>query len=112
MDTKRARPFLKWVGGKTRLLETLADFIPDDFETYYEPFLGGGSLFFHLEAQGRFRRAVLNDCNPELVNCYRVIRDCPTDLIHELGSLTVSKEVFLQLRDVDPASLDPVPRAA
>jgi DNA adenine methylase len=103
---------LKWAGGKARLLGTLSELIPDEFETYYEPFLGGGSLFFHLAQQGRFRHAVLNDCNPELVNCYRVIRDSASELVDHLGSLTVSKEVFENLRAVDPASLSAVRRAA
>jgi DNA adenine methylase len=64
------RPFLKWAGGKSRLLVQYQPFIPK-FKTYYEPFLGGGALFFHLQPV----RAVLSDINPELVNVYTCIRD-------------------------------------
>lgn len=110
--TPRAKPFLKWAGGKTRLLGTLSELLPDDIRTYYEPFLGGGALFFHLALQGRFRSAVLNDVNPELVNCYRVVRDSAPELVEELGDLEVSKAVFEELRRVDPTSLSPVRRAA
>lgn len=108
----RARPFLKWAGGKTRLLGVLSELLPDEIETYYEPFLGGASLFYHLAQQGRFRHAVLNDCNPELVNCYRVVRDFVPELVEQLGALQVSKEIFEELRGIDPTSLSPVRRAA
>lgn len=108
----RAKPFLKWAGGKTRLLGTLSELLPDDIQTYYEPFLGGGSLFFHLAQQGRFRRAVLNDCNAELVNSYRVVRDSVQDLIAQLGALEVHKAVFDHLRSSDPTEMGPVARAA
>lgn len=108
----KAKPFLKWAGGKSRLVGTLSDLLPDEIETYYEPFLGGGALFFHLAQQGRFRRAVLNDFNPELVNCYTVIRDEVDDLVRRLGALTVNREAFYSIRALDPDSLPPVDRAA
>lgn len=64
------RPFLKWAGGKGRLLEQYRRFIPP-FKTYYEPFLGGGALFFDLQPS----QAVLSDINPALVNVYQCVRD-------------------------------------
>jgi DNA adenine methylase len=67
------KPFLKWAGGKGRLLSQYEPFFPKTFDTYYEPFLGGGAVFFHLI--GRARKAVLGDINPELVNVYRCVRD-------------------------------------
>lgn len=65
------RPFLKWAGGKGQLLEQYSAFIPRNFATYYEPFLGGGAIFFHLQPQ----HGVLMDINPELVNVYACVRD-------------------------------------
>jgi DNA adenine methylase len=74
------RPFLKWAGGKGRLIPQYQPFLPQSFDTYYEPFLGGGALFFHLRPQ----RAVLSDINPELVNVYTCVRDLVDDLIEHL----------------------------
>jgi len=74
-----ARPFLKWAGGKGRLLNQYEPFFPASCVTYYEPFLGGGAVFFHLI--GRASHAVLGDINPELVNVYCCVRDRPTELI-------------------------------
>src|SRR5262245_36630649 len=63
-------PFLKWAGGKRWLPPRLIHSIPT-FGTYFEPFLGGGSLFFALEP----RTAVLGDVNGDLINCYRAVRN-------------------------------------
>ncbi|MBW4462623.1 MAG: DNA adenine methylase [Nodosilinea sp. WJT8-NPBG4] len=80
--TLQARPFLKWAGGKGRLLSQYEPFLPTTIDTYYEPFLGGGAMFFHLV--GRARRAVLGDINPELVNVYCCVRDRVETLIRHL----------------------------
>ncbi len=66
------RPFLKWAGGKGRLIEQYRPFFPRSFRNYYEPFLGGGAVFFHLAAQRP--RAVLTDINEELVNVYQCVQ--------------------------------------
>ena len=66
-------PFLKWAGGKRQLLAHIAPLLPERIDTYFEPFLGGAAVFFRLATVGRFRRAVLADANPELVNCYQAI---------------------------------------
>jgi DNA adenine methylase len=71
------RPFLKWAGGKGQLIPQYSQFFPQEFDTYYEPFLGGGAVFFHLQP----RRSVLMDINPELVNVYTCVRDRVEDLI-------------------------------
>ena len=71
------RPFLKWAGGKGRLLEQYRSHFPRYFETYYEPFLGGGAVFFYLLPP----RSMLTDINPELVNVYRCIRDHVPEVI-------------------------------
>ncbi len=76
------RPFLKWAGGKGRLLSQYEPFLPQRIDTYYEPFLGGGAVFFHLAE--RVNRAVLGDINPELVNVYCCVRDQVETLIRHL----------------------------
>jgi DNA adenine methylase len=65
------RPFLKWAGGKSQLLAQYENVFPKRYSTYYEPFLGGGAVFFHL----RPHQAVLLDINAELVNVYQCVRD-------------------------------------
>lgn len=69
-------PILMWVGGKRKLAARIAGLLPDKFSGYYEPFFGGGAVFFALE-DSRYRRAFLSDANSELVNTYRAIRDNP-----------------------------------
>lgn len=75
------RPFLKWAGGKGQLLSQYQPFFPTNFDQYYEPFLGGGALFFRLLP----RQAVLTDINPELVNVYCCVRDRVEALIDQLA---------------------------
>lgn len=111
-ESRRAKPFLKWAGGKTKLLEPLTALLPEKIGTYYEPFLGGGALFFHLSALGRMGAAVLGDSNPELINCYEVVRDSTDALIEQLGTLQHDEEVFYDLRGVKTEDLSSVPRAA
>lgn len=115
--TKEAHPFVKWAGGKSQLLDRLIAVLPSQVSTYYEPFTGGGAMFFALAAQKRFQRAVLNDCNRELINTYQVIRDAPADLIAALQKLrseyaTDPKGIFLRERAKDPQELIPTSRAA
>lgn len=64
------RPFVKWAGGKTQLLPLLRERLPERFNNYFEPFVGGGALFFDLLPE----RAVINDCNEQLINVYRQLR--------------------------------------
>ena len=71
-----ARPFLRWAGGKGRLLPTLMKYVPASFDRYFEPFLGGGALFFALANAGKLRNgASLSDTNRQLVETYQTVRD-------------------------------------
>ena len=82
-----ARPVVKWVGGKARLLDRLVARLPDgDFETYAEPFSGGAAMFFHLasEPKPRFKRALLADKNAELVALYQAIKGDVDQLIRRV----------------------------
>ncbi len=93
-----AAPFLKWPGGKRQLLAQYAPYLPQVIEgRYFEPFVGGGALFFHL----RPFQAVLGDANEELINVYRVVRDQPLQLIANLLSQGKTKEHFHEIRGWD-----------
>jgi DNA adenine methylase len=91
---KFPKPFLKWAGGKKQLLPEILRRFPATFGRYYEPFLGGGAVYFSL----RPKRATLNDVNEELINCYSVIRDDVEHLIRELASYPKCEKFFYQLR--------------
>ncbi|WP_341733236.1 DNA adenine methylase [Microcoleus sp. EPA2] len=78
------RPFLKWAGGKSKLIEQYQPYFPQNFTTYYEPFLGGGAVFFHLKQQQPGLAAILTDINPELINAYCCVRDRVEELIQML----------------------------
>lgn len=79
-----AHPVLKWAGGKTQLLQEILPRLPRTIETYFEPFVGGGAVFFALVRERRFRKAVLADSNPELIEVYRVLQEDPEAVIRAL----------------------------
>lgn len=111
---EKARPFIKWAGGKGQLLEQLGAMLPDGFSrwenvTYVEPFVGGGAMLFHLlQTYPNIQRTVINDINPKLSACYEIIRDEPLRLIirlteiekeyYALGTHDRQKEYYLQKR--------------
>ncbi|MEG4086203.1 DNA adenine methylase [Microcoleus sp. POL10_C6] len=97
------RPFLKWAGGKTRLIGQYQPYFPEKFTTYYEPFLGGGAVFFYLAQQHPGLQAVLTDINPELINAYRCVRDKVEELIllledHQLEHTKNNKDYYYWVR--------------
>lgn len=100
-----SRPFLKWAGGKTQLLSLLLEVIPQPIETYYEPFLGGGALFFALAQRNRFHQAILNDFNPDLIECYRAVLDVPEEVIYHLKEMPCNREFYESIRKVKPKTL-------
>ncbi|HSW75016.1 MAG TPA: DNA adenine methylase [Candidatus Saccharimonadales bacterium] len=104
----KGQPFLKWAGGKTQLLHELLPRIPKHYNTYYEPFIGGGALFFAVSPQ----KAVIADINDDLVNAYEVVRDYPEQLIEQLTKYINDKDFYYEIRSQDSASLSPIERAA
>jgi len=91
------KPFIKWAGGKTKLLGQLVPLIPKDYNNYYEPFLGGGAVFFNLAP----RKAFLSDINEELINLYVVVRDRANQLIQELRKYDSSEACYYECRNKD-----------
>ncbi len=105
-------PFVKWAGGKSQIFEQVSTHIPSTFRKYFEPFVGGGAMFYGLAAQNRFLGATLADTNSALVSAYITIRDNPDDLIGMLQALPITKEIFEGLRKQHPDTLTPLERAA
>ncbi len=101
---KNARPFVKWVGGKGRLVSELTKYLPETYRDYYEPFVGGGAIFFSLNP----KRAYINDLNLVLITLYTFIKNDVQRVIlslekleleyHSLSSLEDKKALFLQKR--------------
>jgi len=104
------RPVLKWAGGKSLLSKRILQLLPERIETYYEPFFGGGAVFFALARERRFTRAVLSDVNPELVNVYSTLRHDVDAVIKRLRRMTFSEEEFYRVREQMPKT--PVTQAA
>ncbi|MNK84153.1 Modification methylase DpnIIA [compost metagenome] len=104
----KASPFLKWAGGKGRLLAQYQPLFPQSFERYFEPFVGAGAVFFHLNPA----EAHISDVNPELVNAYTIIRDQVDALIEILGGYQHDRDFYYALRAQDPNTLAPAERAA
>lgn len=102
--TGQARPFVKWAGGKNQLAKALNARLPRDFDTYYEPFLGGGALFFYLYSTHGPFRAVLSDANEELVNAYKMVANNVDDLIlnlaeHRKNYFLSPEKYYYEVRD-------------
>jgi len=95
LEYSSAKPFLKWAGGKRRILPELLAAMPGELGTYFEPFLGGGALFFAVEPV----RAVLSDTNERLVRTWRCVRDNPGDLINSLSACPHNEDFFQAQRE-------------
>ena len=107
--------FIKWAGGKSKLLPHILPLLPERIKTYYEPFIGGGAVFFALARERRFDHAVISDSNQELIYAYLSVRDHVGDLIDRMAEHALhenDKDYFLEVRALDPESLSDVDRAA
>ncbi|MDD6652693.1 MAG: Dam family site-specific DNA-(adenine-N6)-methyltransferase [Clostridium sp.] len=97
----KAKPFVKWAGGKRSIVDKLVKLAPDEYKTYYEPFVGGGAMLYELQP----KKAVINDYNAELMNVYECIKDenkfanmCSELNKHEANH---SEEYYYKIRDLD-----------
>jgi len=106
--------FVKWAGGKRQLLPELKELSPKKIDTYVEPFLGSGALFFFLKKNNMIKQAILSDINEELINLFKIVRDKPDELIELLKKQKKlhSKEYYYKIRALDPTNLNKLKRAA
>lgn len=105
-----AKPFVKWAGGKRQLAAKLLAHVPAKIGTYYEPFVGGGALFFALD--GRFEHALLNDANKRLIETYAGVRDDVETVISLLKTMPYLKTFYIATRKRDPDIMAEVDVAA
>jgi DNA adenine methylase len=106
MLTSDREPLLKWAGGKRFLLSHILPFAPTSFNHYYEPFLGGGAMFFSLQPPC----ATLSDTNEDLIETYTEVRDGPQGVIDLLKRMSNSESDYYRIRDSRPRT--PAGRAA
>ena len=97
----KGKPFVKWAGGKRQIIDKLKKYVPEEFDTYYEPFIGGGALLFELSP----KHAVINDSNEELMNVYRCL--CDEEKFKKMCNVlnhyetSHSEEFFYEVRNKD-----------
>src|SRR5215470_9563161 len=99
-------PLLKWAGGKRQLLPALSTHYPAGFNRYFEPFFGSGAVFFDLLSRGTLAAVPvhLSDANPDLVGCYRVVRNSASHVIEALSRLQADhrrrgSDCYYEVRD-------------
>ena len=96
-EESNCRPFIKWAGGKSQLLPELIKRFPKKYGTYFEPFIGGGALFFAVQPS----KAMLFDINAELIDTYKTVRSNVNALIKDLRKHTYSSDYYYALRSAD-----------
>ena len=84
---QHVKPFIKWVGGKTQLLDEIRKYYPAQIEKYCEPFVGGGAVLFDILSKAEPKEVLINDINAELINTYRQIKENCSGIIDKLASL-------------------------
>ena len=96
---QKLKPFTKWTGGKRQILHELTIRMPNKYNHYFEPFIGGGALFFDIQPE----KATINDYNTDLMLCYTELRDNLQEVITELKKHEEnnSKEYYLNIRSAD-----------
>lgn len=106
--------FIKWAGGKRRLIKSLESLFPKKIDRYFEPFLGGGSVFFYIKQKYNPRYIMISDNSPELINTFKIVKTKPKELMAELSEHKKrhSKKYYYRIRATDPKILSKVERAA
>lgn len=102
------KPFLKWAGGKTQIIPDLLKYIPEKFNKYIEPFIGGGALYFNLSHP----QSIISDLNEELVITYKQVKENVHEVLLILENYINREEFYYQIRSLSPSSLTDSERAA
>lgn len=106
------KPFVKWAGGKRQLLTEIRKYIPKKITTYYEPFLGGGAVFFDIQP----KKFIISDVNTEIINVYEVIKNNVEALLFELKQYKNDQYSYYKIRELDRSpdflNLSEIQRAA
>lgn len=96
---KSCKPFLRWVGGKSWLVKKLPDFLGDlEYDSYYEPFVGGASVFFFLQP----KKAFLSDINSELIEMYKAVQNDVDSVIEVIEGWGINPEQYYTVRSMIP----------
>lgn len=108
------QPFVKWAGGKRQLLPAILSRLPTDIRTFYEPFVGGGAVFFALAREGAFDQARVNDLNEDLIQAYRTLADANglVSVIALLKTYPYDRTFFEDIRRRVPRELSDAERTA
>lgn len=110
MPSFEVKPFVKWAGGKRQLIGEITFLMPREFNHYYEPFIGGGSVFFNLCT--KIEKAFISDINSDLITTYQIIKNSPDELIERLREYKQNhcKEFYYEVRASEP--VEPLERSA
>jgi DNA adenine methylase len=92
-----SKPIIKWVGGKRQLISEIKRYMPKSYKRYFEPFIGGGALFFELSP----KEAFINDYNAELTNLYNIVKNSPEELMDDLAKHINTSEYYYKIRALD-----------
>lgn len=111
-DHPSLKPFLRWAGGKSKLVKSIKDFLPqsNSYDSYFEPFVGAGAMFFYINPS----KAILSDINVDLINCYRQVAKHPIEVwnLLQIYKKLDSKEFYYNIRSQKIEELKPVEQAA
>jgi len=110
----KPKPFVKWLGGKSRMVQHIFPHTPKSCDTYYEPFLGGGAMLVQMAISKKFNKAVACDLNYDVINAWNVVKNDVDELIKTLKDkqYLYNKESYLRIRSLDPVNMNSVERAS
>lgn len=99
INDKNIKPFLRWAGGKTWLTKEIDNYLPDSFNNYFEPFIGGGSIYINLKSRNIIQNySYLSDINKDLINAYRIIKKYPKELVEDLEKHRNESDYYYKMR--------------